>query len=63
MNAGGPSGREASARGKRAAPGLVLVPGSDGWRAVMDRVAKVRDAVSGVTSYRKGRSGMPGRVK
>ena len=48
VKAGGERGRRvASAGGKWSPCGLVL--GWEGWWAVMERVAKVREAVSGVT--------------
>jgi hypothetical protein len=49
VKAGGLSGRAASAAGKRSWSGLGAVLGWEGWRAVTDRVLKVREAVRGVT--------------
>jgi hypothetical protein len=51
VKAGGLRGREASARGKRSFPeGLTRVLGSEGCRAVTERVLNVRELVKGVTS-------------
>jgi hypothetical protein len=44
---GGDRGREASAGGKWSPCGLVL--GWEGWRAVTERVLKLREVVMGVT--------------